>query len=73
MRFIVVAECRAVGYDSRYSHIGNGCGSVITPLPSGVRRCVDHYCFAQFVAVCPLDPGAGYLAYRRFAEIDWSS
>lgn len=73
MRFVVVAERRAEGYDCRCSRMGHGGYSVIPPLWNGVQRRLNHLGFAQFVTGCSFNPAATYVAYRRSAKIDLSS
>lgn len=73
MQFLVVAERVAGGWACHDGRMGHGGCGVITPRSSGVRNCVAHYGFAQFVAKCVLDPVAAYLAYRRSVKSDWSS
>lgn len=73
IRFLVVADRGAVGYDCLDLGIGHGCCGVNTPLSSGVRLRVDHYGYAQFVTEYAFDTAAAYLACQCSAKIDWSS
>lgn len=73
MRFVVVAKREAVVYDCCDFFMGHGVCNVITILSSGLQHLVDHYGFAQYLAVCVFDHAAAYLAYRHFDDIYWSS
>lgn len=73
MRFLVVTEHSAVGYNSHDPCKGHGGCGTNNPFWRDVQRRVDHYGFNQFVAEGFFDPAAAYPWYRRSAEIEWSS
>lgn len=73
IRFLVVAERGALGYDCHDRSMGHGGCGMITLFSRGGQHCFYHHGLAQFVTGCALDPAATYLAYRRSAEIEWSS
>lgn len=53
--------------------MGQGSCRVLVPLGAGLRLCVDHHELESFVFGFVFDSDLAYVAYRRSAEIDWSS
>lgn len=68
-RFLAVAECSAVSYNSRNPCTGHGGCGVTVPLSSGVRHRIDHCGFARFVAKSALNPAAVDLADQASTKV----
>lgn len=72
MHFLATAEKVSVRYECNNPQMGSRGCRVLVPLPSEVRRRIDHHSFSLLVTGFTFDFALAYLAYRCSAEMDWS-